>query len=86
MSREAHGESVAVALAEIHALEHRIMAAQEKQQEALGAVVMAVGDPPTTDSGRTVLDWTVMLDERLSELLRFCDNIGVELNRYAGGF
>lgn len=87
MSREAHHESVAFAQAEIDALANRLMAAEEKAEEALAAVVQAVGEEPDTESGRIAYEWTAMLRaERIPELIRFTENIKAELLRYGGGF
>ena len=86
MSREAHEEAVAVFLAEISALQHRLLAAQEKQADALGAGVLAFGDPPATESARNALEWTITMHEGIAGLLGICEHIKAEAGRYQGGF
>lgn len=86
MSREAHGESVAVARAEVEALMHRLQAASEKQTEAMGAIANAVGDDPSTDSGRAAFEYVASLADRIDELVRICDNAMTLLDNYVSGF
>lgn len=86
MSAAGHHEAVAVARAEVEALMHRLQAAGEKQNEALGAVAMAVGDDPATDSGRAAFEYVACLKDRLDELIRICDNATTLLDNYNNGF
>jgi hypothetical protein len=114
MSREAHYESVYAAINGIGevgqhvvaGVEHRRSLAEqtalmaEKQQQALGLIIAAVGDDPATHSSRNALEFTQVLgskiedlsgllaamDERLAELARITDNTVQELNRYLNGF
>jgi len=86
MSREAHAESVAVARAEVEAVMHRLMAAREKQQEALGAVARAVGDDPVSDTGRAAFEYVASLADHIDELIRIADNSMTLLDNYGSGF
>lgn len=86
MSREAHAESVAVARAEVEAVMHRLLATKEKQQEAIGAVAMAVGDNPVSDQGRAAFEYVASLADRLDELIRIVENSMTLLDNYANGF
>lgn len=86
MSRDAHAESVAIARAEIEALINRFRAAQEKLDETLGAVVLAVGDPPEAESGRIAFEYIASLADRIDEIIRTADNASSSLSNYANGF
>lgn len=86
MSREQHSESVAVARAEVEAVMHRLLAAKEKQGEAIGAVALAVGDNPTADSGRAAFEYVASLADRIDETIRIADNAMQLLDNYASGF
>jgi len=86
MSWEAHAEVVAIAIAEVDALKNRLLAAAEKQQEALGGVVLAVGDPAPTESGRNATEAVALIGEMLGEVLNLTHHAVAELTRYQGGF
>jgi hypothetical protein len=86
VSAEQHHAAVAVARAEVEALMHRLQAASEKQQEALGAVAMAVGDNPSVDSGRAAFEYVAALADRIDETIRIADNAMQLLDNYGAGF
>lgn len=86
MSREAHAASVAVARAEVEGLMNIIRAAGLKQEEALGAVAVAVGDDPSSDAGRAAFEYVAKLRDDIDELVRIADNAMQLLDNYAAGF
>lgn len=115
MSREAHFESVAAAIEAVgevgrivvHTAVHNVREMNEsiaqiaeKQQEALGLIVVAVGEDPATNSGRNSIEFMQVLgskledlrqlqaafDEGVQELARIVDNDVQELNNYLAGW
>jgi hypothetical protein len=84
--REQHFQGVGAAGIAVAELEGMLLAAKLKQQDVLGTVALAVGDPPAVESGRNALEWTAALTDKLDEITRICEMIKAELNRYGGGF
>lgn len=63
------------------------MAAFERGDEALGAVVNAVGDPPGTESGRWAVEFVAKAKDVLNdEVYAILEKARAELVRYEGGF
>lgn len=87
---DAHGrhfEAVGFASLKIEEAQATIYQAGAQMEEALGAVYNAVGDDPVIESASNASAWTAhMKDVLLPELLRTCENVKAELNRYGGGF
>ena len=86
MSREAHSESVSVAIAEVTALAGRIIAAREKASEVLSAIAVATGPDPHLESAHFATGVTAEIGETLDELIGRCEQVEAELTRYLGGF
>lgn len=87
MSREAHSESVAAATAMVEQLESLVLAAKEKLDDTLGAIILATGGgESSSESGRNAFEFMASMDDRFAELLRITDNSKAELDRYLNGF
>jgi hypothetical protein len=86
-AHEDHLAACAVAKAAIVDMQAMVMAAFERGDDALGAVIQAVGDPPQTESGRWVLEFVSKAKQDLTEEVYGVLNKALaELERYEGGF
>lgn len=86
---DAHGlhiEAVGLAGLEIQESENILSAAMERLELAIGAVINAVGENPTQESGRNALEFAVGAKERMSEIRNMLEQCKAELNRYGSGF
>lgn len=85
-SKDEHFSAVGFVGHEVEGFQAIIRAAKEKIDEIVGMTVNAVGDPPSTDAGRSSLELAVALRERLEEIIGISESLIVELSRYGGGF
>lgn len=86
MSNE-HHEGVGFAGLQVEELQAIIAQAKEKlENEVLGLIVTAVGEPARTEAGANALAFASGLVDRLEEAIGICEATKAELNRYAGGF
>lgn len=82
-----HHQGVGFAGLQVEELQAVIAHAKEKlENEVMGLIVTAVGDPARTESGQNALAFAGGLVDRLTEDMGICEQIKAELNRYAGGF
>lgn len=84
-AQEQHAQAVAFAAAEIEGLQHLMMAAHEKADQAVGAVFHAVGQEPV-ESARHAVEHTAHVRDQLRELVASLEIAIAELRRYRGGF
>lgn len=85
MSREAHGESIDIANAELNALSQRILATDEKQSEAFLAVAKAAEGSPNSNA-QAALALTAHVGEMLTEMLGICAQAQEHLDAYRNEF
>lgn len=83
---DSHQGAVAVARDVIGEAQELISGLREKLENATGATVNAVGDPPVTESGRMAVEFLTGARDRLDEIFGMTANAVAELERYGGGF
>jgi hypothetical protein len=83
---EAHQEAVAVASAAIGELQEGLSLCTERQESAMGAVLMAVGENPPVAAGQNALALTAQVKEKIDEIYTLTERIKEEMTNYGGGF
>lgn len=85
MAREEHVQAVGFAGIEVEELEQQLSGCREKAEQVVAVVVNAVGEEPSTDSGRQALRDVRMLRLAISELMARCEEAKQHLNDYGRG-
>lgn len=83
--REQHVQAVALAVQEVEAFQTLLNVAQEKGENAIGAIYQAIGQQPTVDSARNALEHTAAARERLPELVGLLEVAADALRLYGQG-
>lgn len=84
-----HGEhrgAVDNALRAIGELQEAIALVTDRQESAMGAVIMAVGQTPNVESAQNTMNFIAEIRNRTDEMYRITESARAELERYSGGF
>jgi hypothetical protein len=84
--REDHVQAVGFAGMQVEEFQGILAAAADKAEEVLGIISNAVGEQPSTESGRNALGLFVHIkDTLLPEISVACEAIKEDLNSYGRG-
>lgn len=81
-----HQEAVAGAIFAIGELQETISLLTDRQETAMGAVIMAVGQNPNVESAQNAMNFIAEVRNRVDELFGMTEQAKAELERYVGGF
>jgi hypothetical protein len=82
----AHQESVEAAKAVVGELQELISVCTDKCEQAMGAIIMAVGQNPNVDSSQNAMNYMGLAKDRFEEIFGITNQVVEELNRYGSGF
>lgn len=82
----AHRAAVANAMNAIGELQEAISVVTDRQESAMGAVIMAVGQNPNVESAQNAMNFTGNIRDMAQRAFLTAEQVKAELMRYAGGF
>jgi hypothetical protein len=83
---EGHQEAVAGAKEVVGELQELLAAATDKAEQAIGAIIMAVGQNPNVESSQNAMNFIALAKQQIEEVYQSTIAANAELDRYAGGF
>lgn len=86
MAREEHYAAVDNAKYAVGEMQELLSALTERQESAMGAVIMVVGQNPNVESAQNAMNFTAEVRNRVEEIYTITNGIIAELERYQGGF
>jgi uncharacterized protein (UPF0333 family) len=86
VSRDDHYAEVEVAIAAVAELQEVISMLSNRQEQTMGAVIMAVGSNPNVESAQNSMSFIQEISNRADEMMRITQAAIEELRRYGGGF
>lgn len=85
MARDAHVQAVGFAGLAVEELEGKILALHGKMDEIKAMGINAVGEVPSTDSGREALSSLNLIQVALAEAVEMCEAAKRHFNDYGRG-
>lgn len=83
---EGHHEAVAGAKQVVGEAQELCAVLTEKLDQAMGAIIMAVGQNPNVESSQNAMNFTGLAKDKTDEIYGVLNQAVAELDRYAGGF
>ncbi len=83
---EMHRLAVNAAAHAIGEVQESLAIVTDRQESAMGAVIMAVGQNPNVESARNAMNFTARVRALAEEAFQACAQAKAEVERYGGGF